>query len=136
MLLIFGNRILCSIVKRSMIERTVLTRIDRIATQGRTGPILSACEVAGANEVEVFVKLSAGYEQDVVNLSRAVKPLRPVFLPILIFLCPNHGFSRFRPRSSQVRATPRSPISCAVVIPSPLAQLGCKGSALGPWANN
>lgn len=55
-----------------MIPRTVLTRIDRVAIQGRTGPILSACEVDGGDEVEVFVKLSAGCDQAVVNLTREV----------------------------------------------------------------
>jgi len=53
-----------------MIPRAVLTRIDRVAVQGRTGPLLSACEVDGENEVEVFVKLSAGCDQNVVNLAR------------------------------------------------------------------
>lgn len=53
-----------------MIPRAVLTRIDRVAVQGRTGPILSACEVDGEEEVEVFVKLSAGCDQGVVNLAR------------------------------------------------------------------
>jgi hypothetical protein len=53
-----------------MIPRAVLTRIDRIAIQGRTGPILSACEVNGEDEVEVFVKLSAGCDQNVVSLAR------------------------------------------------------------------
>jgi hypothetical protein len=53
-----------------MIPRAVLTRIDRVAVQGRTGPILSACEVEGDDEVEVFVKLSAGCDQAVVNLAR------------------------------------------------------------------
>lgn len=53
-----------------MIPRAVLTRIDRVAVQGRTGPILSACEVDGEDEVEVFVKLSAGCDQNVVNLAR------------------------------------------------------------------
>lgn len=53
-----------------MIPRAVLTRIDRVAVQGRTGPILSACEADGEEEVEVFVKLSAGCDQGVVNLAR------------------------------------------------------------------
>lgn len=53
-----------------MIPRAVLTRIDRVASQGRTGPILSACEVNGGDEVEVFVKLSAGCDQAVINLMR------------------------------------------------------------------
>ncbi len=53
-----------------MIPRAVLTRIDRVAVQGRTGPILSACEADGEEEVEVFVKLSAGCDQNVVNLAR------------------------------------------------------------------
>lgn len=53
-----------------MIQRAILTRIDRVAAQGRTGPILSACEVEGGDEVEVFVKLSAGCDQAVVNLMR------------------------------------------------------------------
>lgn len=53
-----------------MIPRAVLTRIDRVAAQGRTGPILSACEVDDDVEVEVFVKLSAGCDQNVVNLAR------------------------------------------------------------------
>lgn len=57
-----------------MIPRAVLTRIDRVAVQGRTGPILSACETIGdgeaEEEVEIFVKLSAGCEQGVVNLAR------------------------------------------------------------------
>jgi hypothetical protein len=54
-----------------MIPRAVLTRIDRVAVQGRTGPILSACEADGEDgEIEVFVKLSAGCDQHVVNLAR------------------------------------------------------------------
>lgn len=53
-----------------MIPRAVLTRIDRAAVQGRTGPVLSACEADGEEEVEVFVKLSAGCDQAVVNLAR------------------------------------------------------------------
>lgn len=53
-----------------MIPRAVLTRIDRVAVQGRTGPILSACEADGEEEVEVFIKLSAGCDQNVVNLAR------------------------------------------------------------------
>lgn len=55
-----------------MVPRAVLTRIDRVAVQGRTGPILSACEVDGEDEVEVFVKLSAGCDQNVINLAREV----------------------------------------------------------------
>ncbi|MBO0902159.1 HipA family kinase [Jiella sonneratiae] len=55
---------------RCMISRAILTRIDRVAIQGRTGPILSACETDSSEEVEVFVKLSAGCEQNVVNLAR------------------------------------------------------------------
>lgn len=53
-----------------MISRAVLTRIDRVAAQGRTGPILSACEADGEEEVEVFVKLSAGCDETVANLVR------------------------------------------------------------------
>jgi hypothetical protein len=53
-----------------VIQRAVLTRIDRVAVQGRTGPILSACQAPDENEVEVFVKLSAGCDQAVVNLAR------------------------------------------------------------------
>ncbi|MBK4217250.1 hypothetical protein JJJ17_15065 [Paracoccus caeni] len=54
-----------------MIPRAILTRIDRVAVQGRTGPILSACETDGEDdEIEVFVKLSAGCDQQVVNLAR------------------------------------------------------------------
>jgi hypothetical protein len=53
-----------------MIPRAVLTRIDRAAVQGRTGPVLAACEATGEEEVEVFVKLSAGCDQAVVNLAR------------------------------------------------------------------
>lgn len=53
-----------------MIPRALLTRIDRLAIQGRTGPILSACDVDGVTEVEAFVKLSAGCDQGVVNLAR------------------------------------------------------------------
>lgn len=53
-----------------MIPRAVLSRIDRGAIQGRTAPILSACEVDGEEEVEAFVKLSAGCDQNVVNLAR------------------------------------------------------------------
>lgn len=55
-----------------MIQRAVLTRIDRVADQGRTGPILSACEAVGGEEFEAFVKLSAGCDQTVVNLAREV----------------------------------------------------------------
>ena len=51
-------------------SRAVLTRINGVAVQGRTGPILSACEADGEEEVEVFVKLSAGCDQGVVNLAR------------------------------------------------------------------
>ena len=52
-----------------MIPRAILTRIDRVAIQGRTGPILSACEPVGEDhEIEVFIKLSAGCDQQVVNL--------------------------------------------------------------------
>lgn len=53
-----------------MIPRAILTRVDRVAVQGRTGPILSACEADGEDEIEVFVKLSAGCDQNVVNLAR------------------------------------------------------------------
>lgn len=53
-----------------MIPRAVLTRIDRVAVQGRTEPILAACEADGEEEVEVFIKLSAGCDQGVVNLAR------------------------------------------------------------------
>ena len=53
-----------------MIPRAALTRIDRVASQGRTGPILSACELDDGSEVEAFVKLSAGCDQGVVNLAR------------------------------------------------------------------
>lgn len=53
-----------------MIPRAILTRIDRLAIQGRTGPILSACELDAVTEVETFVKVSAGCEQGVVNLAR------------------------------------------------------------------
>lgn len=53
-----------------MIPRAVLTRIDRVASNGRTGPILAACETEDGGEVEAFVKLSAGCDQGVVNLAR------------------------------------------------------------------
>ncbi len=53
-----------------MIPRAVLTRIDREAAQGRTGPILAACEAVDEEEFEVFAKLSAGCDQAVVNLAR------------------------------------------------------------------
>lgn len=53
-----------------MIPRAVLTRIDRTAIQGRTGPVLAACETDAGEEVEVFLKLSAGCDQKVVNLAR------------------------------------------------------------------
>ena len=53
-----------------MIPRAALTRVDRVASQGRTGPILSACELDDGSEVEAFVKLSAGCDQGVVNLAR------------------------------------------------------------------
>jgi len=56
--------------KRRMISRAILTRVDRVAVQGRTGPILSACEMEEQDEVEVFIKISAGCDQDVVNLAR------------------------------------------------------------------
>jgi hypothetical protein len=46
-------------------------RNNAVAVQGRTGPILSACETDGDDdETEVFVKLSAGCDQQVVNLAR------------------------------------------------------------------
>lgn len=53
-----------------MIPRATLTRIDRAAVQGRTRPILAACETMDEQEVDVFVKLSAGCDQGVVNLAR------------------------------------------------------------------
>lgn len=53
-----------------MIERAVLARIDRPSAQGRTGPLLAACETECGQEVEVFLKLSAGCDQGVVNLAR------------------------------------------------------------------
>jgi hypothetical protein len=53
-----------------MIPRVLLTRVDRVATQGRTGPILSACEMEDGSEIEAFVKLSAGCDQGVANLAR------------------------------------------------------------------
>ena len=53
-----------------MIHRAVLSRIDRPAVQGRTAPVLAAIETEGLEEVEVFVKLSAGCDQGVVNLAR------------------------------------------------------------------
>ena len=53
-----------------MIPRAVLTRIDRVAAQGRTKPILAACKTMDEHEVDVFVKLSAGCEPNVVNLAR------------------------------------------------------------------
>jgi hypothetical protein len=53
-----------------VIHRAVLSRIDRPAAQGRTGPVLAAIETEGGEEVEVFVKLSAGCDQGVVNLAR------------------------------------------------------------------
>jgi len=55
-----------------MIGRAALSRIDRPAAQGRTGPVLGAVETADGAEVEVFVKLSAGCDQGVVNLAREV----------------------------------------------------------------
>ena len=53
-----------------MTPRAVLTRIDRQAVSGRTGPVLAACETGNDGEIEVFVKLSAGCDQGVTNLSR------------------------------------------------------------------
>ena len=53
-----------------MIPRAVVTRIDRKAAQGRTGPVLAACETDDGEEFEVFAKLSAGCDQGVVNLAR------------------------------------------------------------------
>ena len=53
-----------------MISRAILTRIDRQASQGRTGPVLAACENDEEAEVEVFMKLSAGCDQQVTNLAR------------------------------------------------------------------
>lgn len=53
-----------------MISRAVLSRIDRPAVSGRTGPVLAACENGDEDEVEVFVKLSAGCDQQATNLAR------------------------------------------------------------------
>jgi hypothetical protein len=53
-----------------LIRRAVLSRIDRPAAQGRTGPVLAAIETEDGEEVEVFAKLSAGCDQGVVNLAR------------------------------------------------------------------
>lgn len=53
-----------------MIPRAVLTLIDRVAVQGRTGPILSACEADDEEEVEILIRPSSGCDQGVVNLAR------------------------------------------------------------------
>lgn len=54
-----------------MIDRAVLSRIDRPATQGRTRPIPAAIETVGG-EVDVHVKLSAGCGNSVIPLAREV----------------------------------------------------------------
>ena len=53
-----------------MIPRASLAVIDRVAVQGRTGPLLSDCVSEDDEVVEVFLKLSAGCDQQVVNLAR------------------------------------------------------------------
>ncbi len=53
-----------------MIERGTLTSIIKRAEQGRTAPMLSVIESKDGTEHEVFVKLSAGCDQGVVNLAR------------------------------------------------------------------
>ena len=53
-----------------MISRAVLSRIDRPAIQGRTGPLLAACKGQEEGEIEVFMKLSAGCDQQETNLAR------------------------------------------------------------------
>lgn len=53
-----------------MISHAVLTRIDRPASQGRTCPVLAACKCGEEDEAEVFLKLSAGCDQQVINLAR------------------------------------------------------------------
>ena len=57
-----------------MISTAVLTRIDRTADNGRTEPVLAACQAVGeaadVHDVEMFVKLSAGCDQGEVNLAR------------------------------------------------------------------
>ena len=53
-----------------MISRAVLTRIYRPASQGRTGPFVAACKSHEEGEIEVFMKLSAGCDQQVINLAR------------------------------------------------------------------
>lgn len=57
-----------------MIPHAVLTRIDRTAANGRTAPVLAACEAVGGaaedDDVEMFVKLSAGCDQAEINLAR------------------------------------------------------------------
>jgi hypothetical protein len=53
-----------------VISRAILTRVDRVAVQGRTAPLLSACETDRGENVEVFAKVSYGCDEGVVNLAR------------------------------------------------------------------
>lgn len=55
---------------RQVIPRVTLSRVDRPAANGRTGPILGAIETDAGDEVEAFIKFSSGCDQGPVNLAR------------------------------------------------------------------
>jgi hypothetical protein len=98
-----------------LIRRAVLSRIDRPAAQGRTGPVLAAIETEDGEEVEVFAKLSAGCDQGVVNLAREA---------IAACLAADLGLPVPRPWLVEVPwwPMPRWPTNFAAAYPSPSAR--------------